>query len=386
MKFSIIKNPTNFQASLIIFFFYSSAGALFPIFNLLFQEKGFTIAAISYLLVIPNLFNLFAGPLWASIADIFNIHKRVLTLTMALTIPFIIALNFTKSYSGTMVIFSLFAFSFAPLLTMTDNAVLNILGNDQHQFGRIRVWGSISYGLSAWLVGLLTDHYGINIAYWISALAMVVTIIITWNLPTKPAVKTPSFWDNFYHLMKDKSWLFFLAGVFMAGYGQSLIMGYFPALIKDLGAKNSLIGLAIYISAISEIPIMIFSPYFFKKISLKKLFLISFFALILRNLGYILFGNMIPIIFTQLLHGLTSSLFWITAILYARSIAPEGLKATSLAILGAIYYGLAGLTGSFLGGQIYSKFGPIVMFQTGLLLAFIGTLIFLLKIKNVAPD
>lgn len=282
-----------------------------------------------------------------------------------------------------MIIFALFAFNFAPLLTMTDNAVLNILGDDQHGFGKIRVWGSISYGLTAWLVGILSDTLGISIAYWISSFFMIITILFTWNLPPKPAVKIESFWNSFKTLMKNDYWIFFLFGVFMSGYGQSLIMGYFPAYLKDIGAKSSTIGLAIYISALSEIPIMLSSSFYLKKIKLRNLFVVSLFALVLRNLGYALFSEVIPLVFFQILHGLTSSLFWITAIIYCRSIAPEELKATSLAIIGAVYYGLSGIIGSFLGGQIYSRFGAAVMFETGFVLGLIGMIIFIYKTKNI---
>ena len=372
----------KFQASLIIFFFYFSAGALFPIFNLLFQEKNFNLGLISLLLSTPNLFILIAGPLWAFIADLFNIQKRIIALAMFLTVPFIIILNYTKSFPSTMIAFSLFAFNFSPLLTMTDNTVLNILENNQNQFGKIRVWGSISYGMSAWIVGLLAKSFGINIAYWISTISLLITFFISWKLPSTQTKRSTHFRKDLLCLLKDRNWSLFLVGVFLSGYSQSIINGYFAAFLKNIGVNSSNIGFAFIISAISEIPIMLLSPLILRKLSFRSLFSISLFALFLRNLLLITSKNYQMIMFTQIFHGLTSSLFWICSIIYVRSIVKDGLLTSSLAILGAIYYGFAGLVGSFFGGQIFYRFGPNLMFSTGLISACIGLITLTYTIKN----
>ena len=377
------KQNNNILASIIIFFFYSAAGALFPIFNLLFQEKGFNLRLISFLLPIPNLFILVASPIWASIADVFNIPKRILTLAMILTVPFIIMLNYTESFIETIVVFSLFALSFSPLLSMTDNAVLNILGNNQSQFGKIRVWGSVSYGISALIVGLLAESFGFKVAYWIAAISMLVTIFFSWKLPANQPKQSNQFWNNLRFLFKEKNWVLFLFGVFLSGYSQSIITGYFPAFLKNLGTNSSLIGFAFIVSGASELPIMLLSPQILKKISIKKLFVISLLALIIRNLLIIILNSSVLVILTQILHGLTSSLFWISAILYVRVIAPAGLKTTALALLGAIYYGFAGLIGSFTGGQIFSRYGSTPMFSAAVFAAFVGLIVFAYNTREI---
>ena len=376
------KKNQSFQASILIFFFYASAGTLLQFFYLLFRAKGFSIGPISFLLLIPNFFILFAGPIWASVADIFNIHKRILFIAMVFSIPSIILLSYSTTYIGTLITFSIFAINFAPLLTMTDNSVLDVLGNDKSKFGRIRLWGAVSFGLTAWVIGILADDFGIEIAYWIGAVCMVVAAISTFYLTPSTPIQQEPYWKNLQIFMGNKIWLIFLLGILLAGYGQSMLTGYFSAYLLDLGATNSLIGLSIYISTLSEIPIMLFSPFLLKRFSPQKLILISIIALVIRYLGCIQFIDFIPLIATQALHGFTSALFWISAIIYTRNLAPIKLKASALAILGAVYYGLGGVLGNLLGGQIYANFGARMMFISGAITASIGLGIFLLIKKK----
>jgi predicted MFS family arabinose efflux permease len=68
--------------------------------------------------------------------------------------------------------------------------------------------------------------------------------------------------------------------------------------------------------------------------------------------------------------------------MYVRSIVKDGLQTSSLAILGAIYYGFAGLVGSFLGGQIFYRYGSNQMFTTGLISACVGLITLTYTIKN----
>jgi hypothetical protein len=53
-------------------------------------------------------------------------------------------------------------------------------------------------------------------------------------------------------------------------------------------------------------------------------------------------------------------------------------------MLGATYYGFAGILGSFGTGQKYAAFGPIRMFQTGAFFGLLGLTIFSLKTKTFA--
>jgi len=368
---------SRIMASLLIFFFYAAAGAVFPILSPLFLEKQFPIQQIAAILLIPNILYFITGPIWAYVADRFQIHRHLLTLAMAGTIPFIISLIWVNTFWWVLICFGLFAFNFAPLFALTDDAILTLLEKNETDFGKIRVWGSISFGLSALLVGALADMLYLSVSYIMYAIFMGVCIIISLSME-QPEIKTQKLtWDSVKNFIQDPFWLLFLCGVLLSGYGQSIIMNYFPALLLSLGATNTSIGLAINVSTVSEIPVMLGSAYLIKKYPSKYLLICAFVALLIRSLGYVLINRADCLILFQLFHGLSSSLFWVTAVVYIRQEAPRNLHATALSILSAIYYGFAGGLGSFGGGSLLAYSSFKVLFLSGTVLAIFGVLVFL---------
>jgi PPP family 3-phenylpropionic acid transporter len=83
----------------------------------------------------------------------------------------------------------------------------------------------------------------------------------------------------------------------------------------------------------------------------------------------------------QLLHGLSFGLYLIGSVTYVNEEAPAGLETTALSLLGIISFGLASISGAFIGGILYDTAGLVVLFQVLSLIAF-GSLIITLSIQN----
>lgn len=364
------------KAALLIFFYYAAVGSIAPIYNLLFQAKGFEMAVISYILMVPRVFYVFSGVIWASIADFFRIHRRLLSLAMLLTIPFMIGLRFSSGFLANIILFGLFAFCLTPLIPLTDNAVISILGDDHQKFGTIRFWGAISYGLSALMVGRLTDLFSINIAYWFYVGSILLCAWIAWRLPEQPQYKPIPFWRGVHLVIGEKRWIGFLFASVLMGFGQMLLLNYYSPFMKDIGATNSMIGLSITISTLSEIPIYLYSPRFMKKGTEKICIQVALFVMAVRSFSYAFIHDPEVILWLQLVNGLTYALFWIGAVIYVKNLAPEGFAATSQAFLAAAFFGLGGILGTLGAGQIYAAFGHQVMFIVCGVAGILGWVIF----------
>jgi predicted MFS family arabinose efflux permease len=69
---------------------------------------------------------------------------------------------------------------------------------------------------------------------------------------------------------------------------------------------------------------------------------------------------------------------------YAREIAPHSLGASAQALFAASFFGLGGIVGALLGGWLFTRFGPPVMYQTGAGLTLLGLIIFIWLGKSKA--
>ncbi len=58
-----------------------------------------------------------------------------------------------------------YAFALAPVISLADDAVLGRLGGGTGRYGRIRVWGAVGWGVTAPVVGLLVERWGLGAAF-----------------------------------------------------------------------------------------------------------------------------------------------------------------------------------------------------------------------------
>jgi hypothetical protein len=79
-----------------------------------------------------------------------------------------------------------FAFFGVPVLPLVDGGVLKILGRNKDQYGRQRMWGSISFGIASSMVGLITDWVDdMNAIFYIYAASAVCFILVCGNTQFK---------------------------------------------------------------------------------------------------------------------------------------------------------------------------------------------------------
>jgi hypothetical protein len=79
-----------------------------------------------------------------------------------------------------------FAFFGVPVLPLVDGGVLKILGRNKDQYGRQRMWGSISFGIASSMVGLITDWVDdMNAIFYIYATSAICFILVCGNTQFK---------------------------------------------------------------------------------------------------------------------------------------------------------------------------------------------------------
>lgn len=79
-----------------------------------------------------------------------------------------------------------FAFFGVPVLPLVDGGVLKILGRNKDQYGRQRMFGSISFGVASSLVGFITDWTDdMNAIFYIYSFSAICFILVCGNTQFK---------------------------------------------------------------------------------------------------------------------------------------------------------------------------------------------------------
>ncbi len=374
MKYS--SSRADLLPALLYFFYFAAAGSLSPFLNVFFQVKGMSMSQISILAALPMGLTLIAAPIWAGIADYFNLHRKILPLIIFLTLPFTALIGTFNSFMVLLPAVFCYSFAFSPIMSLSDNAVILYLGERRYDYGKVRLWGSIGWGLLGWLIGILMEHFGMSIAFVSYIVFMALDGWIALKLPEPEIEQGDPYWANIRKVAKDVRWYGFLAASFLAGTAFMFFSNYFFIFLKDLGAPSSIQGLSLAASVIFELPFFIFSASLIRKISSRGLIKFAFVALIARLVLCSLLKDPIWGVAIQLLHGPFYSTYWTGAVNYASEIAPRGLGASAQALFAASFFGLGGIAGALLGGYLYAQFSPQVMFLSGAGFTLIGLILF----------
>jgi PPP family 3-phenylpropionic acid transporter len=344
------------------FTYFAALAFLQPFVILYFQELGFSGAQIGLLAGIIPLVAMVGYPLWTGLADAKMRHKRIMSLTILVSVLTAGMFPLIKSFGLLIPIVFIYALFAAPVISLADSATLSMLGDKKDMYGRVRLGGTIGWGLVALIAGVIIERYGIRWAFWGYSAIMVFTFLICqWFTFGQAGVREPMR-ANIRKVLTDRRWVLFLSLMFLGGVAFTAVNSYLFPYMEELEIRRSTMGVALTIATIAELPVLFFSNYLIDRFKARGLVFIGMFITGLRLLLYALLNFQSGILIFQLLSGLTFPLVWVGAVSYANEIAPEGMKATAQGLLGAVMFGFGGAAGGAAGGLLVGSIGGQAMF------------------------
>lgn len=374
----------RFFASAFYFLYFGATSALFPYLSLFYQQVGMDTQRIGVLAALLTVVMLLAGPLWGVLADMFHLHGRMLPLAMLMTLLPVLLLIGASNFWILALLVVWMAICLAPIVPLSDHAVLTLLGDQSYDYGKLRLWGSLGWGLGASGAGLIAERTGNQYAFVVFLCLMAGGVVIATRLPVPHLEETQRQKPELHRFVADKRWWGFLVSVFLFGLAMSTFNNYFSLFMKSLGAGEGLFGLSVAASSVSEIPIFFISAFLLRRWSSRTLLNAALIVMGVRCFIVALIQDPTWAIVVQLLHGPSYSAMWAAGINYAREITPAGLGASAQSLFGATTYSLAGVVGALVGSQIYATLGPSVLFRISGLAAFAGLFLFVVTNRVLA--
>ena len=149
-----------------------------------------------------------------------------------------------------------------------------------------------------------------------------------------------------------------------------------PLDIRKQPFRKTMMGFALTVATISELPMFFFADRLLARWSAKGLFIFGTMMYVVRAMALSFIQAPWIILITQLFHGLTFSAMWVAGVSYADEIAPPGLGATAQGLLSGVFMGISAATGAILGGILYQDFGGAIMYRTMAIVVAVSILIF----------
>ncbi len=280
-----------------------------------------------------------------------------------------LALSLTTSLAGIALATAatnLFTSAFVPLI---DSANLRLLGGAGYRYGRQRIWGSLGYIAGTSSFGLILQQTGLRFLFTGSAAALLLLLpgLALLNIPSAQAPAPPG--SGLGQFFRHRAWLIFSASLVLIGIANSALNNFLGIYILELGGSEALIGMAVALGVVSELPVMFFSAGLLRRFSSRVLVGAGFLFLGLRMLLYGVMPSADWILPISLLHGLTYAMFWIGGVSYASELAPKYFTSTAQGLLTATFQA-AGVIAGPVNGGLFDLLGSGGLFRASGLISF----------------
>ena len=337
-----MKEPV--KLSLFYLLGYSAFASWLAFFNIHLDNLGFTGLQIGSLNSMYIMTSAVVVPFWGLMADRKGSYRILLLLTGLCAILVLVLSNSETYISITIIVLTISLFQ-QPIAALVDGMVISLVRRQTDlMYGKLRLWGSVGWGITSLGAGYFAMKNTVMIFYIAGAIFSLFFIINLITLPPKPLIgRGLVTYKSLGIFFRNSKVLIFFLLMFLYGISISPLHLLINLYYTEIGAPNSLIGIAYIIQAGCEIPFFIFGAKMVRKTSAEFTILLAMTVSMLRMVLYGLISTPSLAVFVGILHGFTISFFLVGAVDYVQSHTPPHLRTTGQSLIWAFHFG-AGLT------------------------------------------
>ena len=344
------------RSSLFYFLYFAAFGIYIPYWPLFLKYLSLSPVQIATLYSIPSIARIFLPPVYGYIADRGQHRKAILRITaVGQVIPLLLLFQF-QSYPALLILISIFSMFNAAILPFTEATVQEEQEKGKLDYGRTRMWGTLSFILLAATFGKVIErfHYGWTLYGFVLFLALL--SILSFFQPAGKVGAQFRREDIDKILRKKNTWIFLIC-VFFMHVSQGAYYGFFSIHLSELGFKDSNIGLQWAAAAASEIAIFFFASLILKRFSLTPLFRICLLLAAIRWLWIYQAQSYLWLTLSQVMHAFSFGLFHIACMRLTHKIFSEGFRSIGQSLFSSLGWGLGSVMGVLLSGYLWQEFG-----------------------------
>jgi len=337
---------------------------------------GFTGPQIGMILGLAGSIGAIAAPFIAGqLADRYFSTEKFLAVLMLVGGVLKWYTSMQTTYSAWLILSIAYSIVYMPTIALTNSITFYHIDDQENDFPRIRVWGTIGWIAASWAFPMIWLQTNLSIQWMppffvglevpdvtsrladalkFSGIISIFFAAYCFMLPHTPpkvdAVEKLAFKKAFQLFNKPSFKILVIASLAISIVHQIYFIQAGPFL-SHIGLKDSQIGPAMTIGQFAEIITMIFLGYFLKNLGFRKVITIGTVAYFAR---YAVFGTeSLPvwlIVVSQALHGICFAFFFAAAFMYVDRITDKDIRHSAQTVFGIIILGGGPVIGGWLSG------------------------------------
>jgi PPP family 3-phenylpropionic acid transporter len=348
------------RGALFYFGFFAAGASYLPFLPAFYAHQGLTGQEIGLLAAIGPLIALLLVPGTTALADRYCCRVRLLSLALAGSGVVLLGMLLPTSFATFLPVAVLLALCSSAIIPLADGLIAPRAARRGLAYGKMRLWGSISWALLAAAGGALWQQVGFAAMFPVAGALFLGTALVVQLLPEeRPATAQARL--PLRTVLADGRLRVVLGASLLFGLGLAMT-ATFGGVYLDQVSGRWLVGLFAGVAAISELPTMHVAERLQARWGGPTVLLLSYGLLGASWLGLARIQQPEWLLGVAVVRGIGAGLYIPTIIRVVAGWAPAGRAATYLGLLNAGTVGLAPLGAGLLGGTLYDAAGPQAVF------------------------
>ncbi len=343
------------------FVYLATMVAFMPIY---LSELGLSESQIGMIFSLMSAARIFSALTLSYIADRFQNRKTVLRFAAGGTLAALAGLLVLRTHPWLMINFFFIGAFIGPIIPMLDTTAIDHLGERYTAFGRIRLYGTLSFGFSSLGIGYLVHAFGGRVVPMILVLAYAAMNFAVLGVPdSQMKTSNPLRLAELRRAMRRPLVLLLLITGFVYNFAFCSYNIFFSLHLRELSISSPRIGTAWLLSTLAEALFFHFAPGISRRLPPQQLLLISYFLTGLRWLAMSVTESYPLILALQLVHAFSFAGFYVAIVNFVRENFPAHMRTIAQTVMLMVNFGLAIILGSMASGWFYQHFGGALLFR-----------------------
>ncbi len=363
------------------FFYFASLGALIPYWGLYLKSLDFTATAIGTMMAIIMATKIVSPNIWGWVADHTGKRMAIVRLGGLLSVIAFVGVFISQQYWWLVAVMMVFSFFWNATLPQFEATTFTHLGEHTHRYSSVRLWGSIGFIVTVWIIGQQLD--GAKISYL--PLILMGLFISIWAssliVPDEVAEQLHPTHEPLGTVLKRPEVMGLLVICFLMQMGHGPYYTFYSIYMQDYGYALSFIGFLWALGVFAEVLIFMQMHKLVPRFGLKRLLIVSLLLAACRWVMVALFPTIMPLmVIAQILHAASFGVYHAVAIQLIHNYFVGRNQGKGQALYSSVSFGAGGAIGSLYAGYTWDSFGTTTTFMIAAVVSLVAVFIAYKKI------
>jgi len=368
----LVRAPTGDSLRLAFFFaaYFVVVGIQLPFWPVWLANKGLGPKEIGLLLAISIAAKVIANPLAAHLADRSGERRRPMLILAVAAMASFALFGGVDGFWAILMVSVLFFMAWPPIMPLGESLTMITVHRENLDYGRIRLWGSLSFIAAAVISGRVLVDEPADIIFWMVLSATAFAVIACALLPDSRPERITSTQAPILLILRNRQFLLFLLAAALIQGSHAVYYAFGTLHWQAVGYSDDLIGALWAEGVVAEIVLFALGSRLIRRLGPERLIALGGLAAAIRWTVTGATDALPALICVQALHAFSFGATHLGAIHFVARVVSPAMSATAQSLYSAAVMGLGLGIMLLLSGELYERFGGGA-FQA---MAFLGLL------------